>query len=165
MLLELFETQAHFGHQRKYRTPQLRPSIYKSVNQLDIINLDITIQQIDIAKKALLNFKDSSILLVSERSIEETKVNIVNLKILPKWKSGYISNFDFGKLDVIPALVIVDKVAYQYNLIKECKKAKILVIGFCDTNTPFSIYKDIDYPIVINDDSNEAIKLLLNNLL
>ncbi len=161
MLKKLVSTQAHFGHKKIFRTPQLKKYLYSCHNGIDIINLDCTINQIDICLKFFQKNKEKSILIISSREL----LLEGNWKQLTKWKPGYISNFYFGKLETIPEIIIVDKVAYNHNLINEAKKANIVIIGLCDTNTPNDILRKVDYPIVINDDSDSAIKLLLNTLI
>lgn len=164
MLLELFNAQAHFGHYKKYRTPQLKNHIYKSINKIDFIDLELTMEQITLAQSFLFRNNSKKILIVSNRDFVLDR-DLNQVSIIKKWKPGYISNLRYGKLESIPDIVIIDKAAYQYNLVKESVKANVTIIGICDTNTPFSIYNKIDYPIVINDDNNMAIELLLNYLI
>ena len=161
MLKKLVSTQAHFGHQRRFRTPQLKKYLYTCYNGIDIINLDYTINQIDICLNFFQKNKEKNILIISSRELCPKG----NWKQILKWKPGYISNFVFGKLEEFPEIIIVDKAAYNDNLINEAKKANIVIIGLCDTNTPNDILRKVDYPIVINDDSDSAIKLLLNTLI
>lgn len=164
ILVNLFKSQGHIGHQRQYRTPQLKEYIYSTIQNIDIINLDLTVNQIEMAVEFLRKQQKKNILIISERIFIHSNINNNILK-LNKWKPGFISNIKYGKLEEIPDIIIVDKVAYNHNLIKESFKAGIIIIGFCDTNTPTSIFNKINYPIVINDDSNSTIEILLNYLI
>lgn len=119
MLLNLFENQAHFGHYRKHRTPQLNSNIYTTKFGVDFINLDLSVKQIELAKDFISRTRGKNILIVSARSYLISKNSENNIYQISKWKPGYISNFDYGKLDELPNIVIVDKAAYQENLIKK----------------------------------------------
>lgn len=164
MLVDLFNSQAYIGHQRKYRTPQLQKYIYCRIHGIDIINLDFTIRQIENAINFLEQNKEKKLLVVSRRQTQCFLDNCLVSKI-EKFKPGYISNFNYGKLDFIPDIIVIDKVADNHNLIKEASKEGVTMIGFCDTNTPFSLFSKINYPIVINDDSDKAIQYLLSHLI
>lgn len=163
ILKDLFNAQAHIGHLKKFRTPQLNNFIHETVFKIDIINLDKTIVQIEKAKLFLKEQFMPNILIVSNKDFDfSDEENIFQIK---KWKPGYISNFESSKLEVMPDILIIEKSAYNSNLIKEAKKKGLIIIGVCDTNVPFNIYKDIDYPIVMNDDSSNAVELLINYLI
>ena len=47
---ELLEAGVHFGHQTKRWNPKMKPYIFEKRNQIYIINLDVTVQQLHRAR-------------------------------------------------------------------------------------------------------------------
>lgn len=65
----------------------------------------------------------------------------------------------------MPDLIILDKCAYNQAIVKEANKLQIPIIGICDTNTPFNILSKIQMPIIMNDDSDNATRYVIETLL
>lgn len=147
MLEKLFNTQAYFGHNKKDRNPKLKPFIYKTINGLDIIDLDQTTIKIKHIQHFLEPYRQEDILIVSDRHASGVK----------KWKPGMLTNFQFSGLDKMPSVIIVDRVDKNKIAVNEALKCNIPVIGICDTNASI---KDLKLFVVINDDSDKAIHTL-----
>lgn len=155
----LFKNQAHLGHLKQFRHPKMKSFIYKTIHQQDIINLEYTIKQFDLAKDLVSLLSNQNILLVSKNEIFFNKENITQIN---KWKPGFITNFHYGKLTNFPDLIVVDSVSRNAIAIKEAKKYDIPVIAICDTN---AFFDSTIYNIVMNDDNKPNTQLVLENLL
>jgi ribosomal protein S2 len=151
----LFNVQAHIGHFKKFRNPQIKPFLYGTYQKLDIIDLDFTLKQIIDAKKVISQIDNSNVLLISS-SFESQ--DIISYK---KWKAGMLTNFQYSQLDNLPKMLIVDSVKRNEIALKEAKKMNILTLGLCDTNAD---YQKVDIAIITNDDSKNATHLILNYL-
>lgn len=84
MIKELFDTQSHFGHNRKYRTPQLRSYLYTTVNKIDIIDLEKSVCQILFGKNFISKHPNFNILIVSSK-LEDLSSD--NIQVIKKWKT------------------------------------------------------------------------------
>lgn len=152
MLEKLFNAQAHFGHFKKVRNPKLKPFIYKTINGLDIIDLDQTTIKIKHIQHFLEPYQYEDILIVSDRRADGVK----------KWKPGMLTNFQFSRLDKMPSVMIIDRVDKNKIAVNEALKCNIPVIGICDTNASI---KNLKLFVVINDDSDKAIKTLFEMII
>ena len=148
----LFKCQAHIGHLKKYRHPKIKPFLFGTYNNLDIINLDITIKQLVIAKQIIQHFNIEDILIIS--SIED-------LSNISKWKAGTLTNLK-SKHYCCPKILVVDSIKKNQIAVTEALKMNIPIIGICDTNVSI---ENIDYPIIMNDDNNNAKITVLKFLL
>ena len=50
---KLLEAGVHFGHQTRRWNPKMKPNIYASRNNVYIINLEKTLEQLDVAYAAM----------------------------------------------------------------------------------------------------------------
>ena len=81
--------------------------------------------------------------------------------------SKYIARLErfYGGLTALtkrPDVLLVIDVKKEHNAVVEAKKSAIPVVGISDTNADPD---QIDYPIVANDDSPEAVEFLIQRLL
>ena len=66
---KLLEAGVHFGHQTRRWNPKMKPYIYTSRNNVYIINLEKTLEKLDIAYAAMKDIaeKRAKILLVGTK--------------------------------------------------------------------------------------------------
>lgn len=155
LIKQLFSTQAHWGHQKQFRNPKLKDFIYTTIHKVDIINLEFTVQQMEVSKAIIKRYHTYDILLISTRGKE------LNVDSITKWKPGTLTNFQFGRLDKMPKLIVVDNAEGNAIALKEAKICNIPTIGFCDTNCDLT---NIDQFIIVNDDNDNSINFVLNYL-
>lgn len=159
LLKQLFDLKSHFGHQKKFRQPALKPFIYKTINGIDIINLEHTVAQINSAKEIIKNYPAEDILIISNRT---GFIKNSNTSVIPKWKPGMLTNFKFGSLVKKPELLIVDRAEKNSILLKEAQRCNVKSICLCDTNS--SLF-NVGQLVVINDDSDMVINFVIDYLL
>jgi small subunit ribosomal protein S2 len=98
---KLFELGAHLGHKKNRLHPKSRKYIYKIVNGVSVIDLTMSIEQLDKAKKVLAQYgkEGKFILVVATKKVaaqyvaELCKNNNVP-SITSKWLPGLLTNFD-----------------------------------------------------------------------
>ncbi|MBP7966932.1 30S ribosomal protein S2 [Candidatus Woesebacteria bacterium] len=98
---ELFELGAHLGHKKSRLHPKAKKSVYKIINGTSIIDLTKTVEQLDTAKKFLIqSAKDEkSILVVGTKKVasaflrEYCTTNKLAY-ITSKWLPGLLTNFE-----------------------------------------------------------------------
>ncbi|MCL4393049.1 30S ribosomal protein S2 [Patescibacteria group bacterium] len=97
---DLMETGVHFGHQVKRWNPKMKPYIYTSFNGSHIIDLDKTLEHLNIAIEFLKKSKKEGkkILFLGTKKQIQDIVKEVALKnndyyINHKWPGGFLTNF------------------------------------------------------------------------
>jgi len=98
---QLFEMGAHLGHKKNRLHPKSRRFIYKIVNGVSIIDLTLTVDQLEIAAKALSQAKKEgkNLLVVATKKVaaqyvaELSKENQIPA-VTSKWLPGLLTNFD-----------------------------------------------------------------------
>ncbi len=159
LIQNLFKTQSYCGHKKQFRNPKLKSFIYKTINKLDFIDLDKTVIQIENCKKIINQYSSDDILIISSLS-KDFKYNS-NVNVVTKWKPGMLTNFSFSKLNKKPKLLIIERAFNNKIALKEANICGVKTIGFCDTN---SSLVNVDFPIIINDDSRSSTELVMNFL-
>lgn len=98
---ELFELGAHLGHKKNRLHPKSRKFIYKIVNGVSIIDLTLTVGQLDVAMKALTQAgKDGkNLLVVATKKVAAQYVSEISKEhnipaVTSKWLPGLLTNFD-----------------------------------------------------------------------
>jgi ribosomal protein S2 len=154
-LKNLFDTQGHIGHLKQYRHPSIKPFLFTTYNTIDIIDLKHSLEQIKTAKHFLNQFLKNELAVISKL------IDFQDVLCIKKWKAGILTN-PLSLHHITPKVLIIDSVSRNSIAVKEAKRKNICIVGFCDTNTSL---KNIDYPIIINDDSFNNNRLILNYLL
>lgn len=98
---QLFELGAHLGHKKNRLHPKSRKFIYKIINGVSIIDLTLTVGQLDAAKKVLAQAKKDgkSLLVVATKKVAAQYVAELSKEhqipaVTSKWLPGLLTNFD-----------------------------------------------------------------------
>jgi small subunit ribosomal protein S2 len=98
---QLFELGAHLGHKKNRLHPKSRKFIYKIINGVSIIDLTLTVGQLDAAKKVLTQAKKEgkSLLVVATKKVAAQYVAELSKEhqipaVTSKWLPGLLTNFD-----------------------------------------------------------------------
>ncbi|PYL10375.1 MAG: 30S ribosomal protein S2 [Verrucomicrobia bacterium] len=96
---ELLEAGVHFGHQTKRWNPKMKPYIYEKRNQIYIINLDQTVQQLQRATEFLQEVarRGGRILFVgckkqAQEAIKEAALACGQFYVNQRWLGGTLTN-------------------------------------------------------------------------
>lgn len=99
LLPELLEAGVHFGHQTKRWNPKMKPFIFEQRNQIYIINLDETVQQLHRATEFLqeVTRRSGKILFVgckkqAQEAIKEAAVACGQFYVNQRWLGGTLTN-------------------------------------------------------------------------
>lgn len=100
---ELLEAGVHFGHQTKYWNPKMKKYIFGSRNNIHVINLDKTLENLEGSHGALSFVKQviknkKTILIVGTRSqakdiVKEIAEQINMPYVINRWLGGMLTNF------------------------------------------------------------------------
>jgi small subunit ribosomal protein S2 len=98
-LAELVEAGVHFGHQTRRWNPKMKPYILESRNQIHILNIEETVNQIDKAADFLagLATKGKKILFVgckrqAQEAVREAAEACGQLYVNHRWLGGTLTN-------------------------------------------------------------------------
>ncbi len=98
---QLFELGAHLGHRKSRLHPRARQFVYQIIDGVSIIDLEDTVEQIDIAKKVLAEAaKENKSLLIcaTKKAVAANAAELargVNAHyITTKWLPGLLTNFN-----------------------------------------------------------------------
>ncbi len=96
---ELLEAGVHFGHQTKRWNPKMKPYIFEQRNQIYIINLDQTVQQLHRATEFLqeVTRRGGKILFVgckkqAQEAVKEAAVACGQFYVNQRWLGGTLTN-------------------------------------------------------------------------
>src|ERR1700678_4570365 len=99
LMTELLEAGVHFGHQTKRWNPKMKPYIFEKRNAIYIINLGVTVQQIDAATQFLAETarRGGKILLVGckkqeQEAIKEAATACGQFYVSQRWLGGTLTN-------------------------------------------------------------------------
>lgn len=100
---ELLEAGVHFGHQTKYWNPKMKKYIFGSRNNIHVINLDKTLENIEGSSGALSFVRQviknkGTILVVGTRAqakdtVKEVAEQIGMPYVINRWLGGMLTNF------------------------------------------------------------------------
>ncbi len=100
-LAELVEAGVHFGHQTKRWNPKMKPFILEKRNQIHILNLEETVQQIDTAAEFLADLarKGKRILFVgckrqAQEAVREAAEACGQFFVNHRWLGGTLTNLE-----------------------------------------------------------------------
>lgn len=114
---DLLEAGVHFGHQTKKWNPQMKPYIFDARNNIHVIDLTQTIQQLEAACNYLSNIvrDGGEILFVgtkkqAQAAVKECASSTGQLYITQRWLGGALTNFNtvkksIGRLNKIEKMV------------------------------------------------------------
>jgi small subunit ribosomal protein S2 len=99
LMTELLEAGVHFGHQTKRWNPKMKPYIFEKRNAIYIINLGVTVQQIDAATQFLAETarRGGKILFVgckkqAQEAIKEAATACGQFYVNQRWLGGTLTN-------------------------------------------------------------------------
>lgn len=97
---KLLENGVHFGHQTRRWNPKMKENIYASRNGVHIINLEKTMEQIDVAYAEIKSIaeKGGKILFVgtkkqAQATIEEEALRSGSFYVSQRWLGGLLTNY------------------------------------------------------------------------
>ena len=97
---KLLEAGVHFGHQTRRWNPKMKPNIYASRNGVYIINLEKTLEQLDVAYAAMKEIaeKGGKVLFVGTKKQAQTVVVEEALRsgsffVNQRWLGGLLTNY------------------------------------------------------------------------
>ena len=98
-MTELLEAGVHFGHQTKRWNPKMKPFIFEKRNAIYIINLGVTVRQLDTATHFLSEVarRGGKILFVgckkqAQEAIKEAAVACGQFYVNQRWLGGTLTN-------------------------------------------------------------------------
>jgi small subunit ribosomal protein S2 len=99
LMTELLEAGVHFGHQTKRWNPKMKPYIFEKRNAIYIINLGVTVRQIDSATHFLSDIarRGGKILFVgckkqAQEAIKEAATACGQFYVNQRWLGGTLTN-------------------------------------------------------------------------
>jgi small subunit ribosomal protein S2 len=99
LMTELLEAGVHFGHQTKRWNPKMKPYIFDKRNAIYIINLGVTVRQLDAATQFLADVarRGGKILFVgckkqAQEAIKEAAVACGQFYVNQRWLGGTLTN-------------------------------------------------------------------------
>lgn len=97
---KLLEAGVHFGHQTRRWNPKMKPNIYANKNGVYIINLEKTLEQLDVAYAAMKEIAENGgkVLFVGTKKQAQTVVVEEALRsgsfyVNQRWLGGLLTNF------------------------------------------------------------------------
>jgi small subunit ribosomal protein S2 len=99
LMTELLEAGVHFGHQTKRWNPKMKPYIFEKRNAIYIINLGVTVRQLDAGTQFLAEVarRGGKILFVgckkqAQEAIKEAAVACGQFYVNQRWLGGTLTN-------------------------------------------------------------------------
>ncbi len=99
LMTELLEAGVHFGHQTKRWNPKMKPYIFEKRNAIYIINLGVTVRQLDAATQFLADVarRGGKILFVgckkqAQEAIKEAATACGQFYVNQRWLGGTLTN-------------------------------------------------------------------------
>jgi small subunit ribosomal protein S2 len=99
LMTELLEAGVHFGHQTKRWNPKMKPYIFEKRNAIYIINLGVTVRQLDVATQFLADVarRGGKILFVgckkqAQEAIKEAATACGQFYVNQRWLGGTLTN-------------------------------------------------------------------------
>src|SRR6201985_3694374 len=99
LMTELLEAGVHFGHQTKRWNPKMKPYIFEKRNAIYIINLGVTVRQLDSAPQFLGDIarRGGKILFVgckkqAQEAIKEAAIACGQYYVNQRWLGGTLNN-------------------------------------------------------------------------
>lgn len=143
-ITDLYNAKIHFGHLRRFVSPNMFNYIHTTNNKISIINLDLTLNAIKIALNFIENIilNNGTILFVGTKRQASTAIHSYAEKInMPyvnfRWLGGTLTNYDTIKKSILKLKELEEKIKNdQLNhltkkeILKENKTLKKLKLNF-----------------------------------
>ena len=98
---DMFEAGVHYGTLRASRNPSVKKYVYGTKGTVDIINVEITVQQIEKAKEFIADLKVNGkvILFATSKSevvdlVKDSAIRFNSPYIAGRWVGGLFTNFE-----------------------------------------------------------------------
>lgn len=98
---DMFEAGVHYGTLRASRNPSVKKYVYGTKGTVDIINVEITVQQIEKAKEFIADLKANGkvILFATSKSevvdlVKDSAIRFNSPYIAGRWVGGLFTNFE-----------------------------------------------------------------------
>jgi len=99
LMTELLEAGVHFGHQTKRWNPKMKPFIFEKRNSIYIIDLGVTVKQLQTATEMLSNIaaRKGKVLFVgckkqAQEAVKEAAVTSGQFYVNQRWLGGTLTN-------------------------------------------------------------------------
>lgn len=156
------------GHNINYIPPiekKYKKKIYNKIFYIDPLKV---VKSIKTLFFFLIKFykKKRISLFVSTKKQHEIIINKykkkINFYFLSKWNCGTITNINqISKIKKIPDIIFVFDPVKNFSIVREAIKKQIIIVIFSDSHYP---YKNYDFYIPINDDSEKSLDFVLKNI-
>ena len=104
---DLLEAGVHFGHQTRRWNPRMKPYIFIERNGIHIIDLQKTLESLEVARKAIFDLTRAgeSVLFVGTKKqaqpvLVEEAVRCGNFHVTERWLGGLLTNFQTIKMSI-----------------------------------------------------------------
>ena len=125
LMTELLEAGVHFGHQTKRWNPKMKPYIFEKRNAIYIINLGVTVRQLDAATQFLADVarRGGKILFVgckkqAQEAIKEAAVACGQFYVNQRWLGGTLTNLQTIRKSV-GRLKYIEEIDKDPNLLED----------------------------------------------
>ncbi len=152
---EYLASGIHIG--MKQKTDQMKDFIYKiREDGLAVLNLSMIDERIQTASKFLA--RQENILVVTRKNIAFDSIKkfaeVINARVVAgRFMPGTLTNPTYKNFFEAQAIIIVDPLN-DIQALKEAVKARVPVVGICDT---FNEVKDIDLIIPANNKGKRSV--------
>lgn len=116
LLEEMMKSGVHYGRGKKYTHPSMRPYLLKSLRNIEIFNLNLTLQKLNEVCDFLTKLLDEKKLILfvgispaSSEKIREIAERFKQPYLNYKWIGGFLTNFQ----------TILSRLAYFKNLLQK----------------------------------------------
>nr|BBD14151.1 ribosomal protein S2 [Ophirina amphinema] len=161
-LSTLVSDLAHLGQEEKVLFPKLKPYVLGNRGGFSIINLERTLNQLNIGLRIVRNIcLAGGRILVLESRIDRANIaqfyfsGIKSVTFKKNWRGGSLTNNE-GLSDSLPDLILIFGGSEHRSVIKEAARLGIPVVGVVDTDCDLL---GIDYPILCNSISLTSLVL------
>lgn len=182
---QMLNSNIHIGHTKRFLNVGIKPYLLGSRNNIYILNITKTPFQFKSFINILINLISlrQKLLIVKDRDVFNFK-RLLNLKQVyysdRKWIGGSLTNFrqvrqsatfkldnnsfnSLGSMRYMPSLVFFFDVDLSKWALIEAANLEIPIVSIVDSNT--SLINHINYPIIGNNKSFEALFLYLSILI
>ncbi len=133
LIKEMFEAGAHIGYSKSKRHPSTKKAIFESRQKKDIINLEITEQQLTEALSLLVDIKAKGLQVLfvgtkpEAKGVIQTQAELIDMPfVTERWLGGTLTNRKELKSRVDRLLELED-LAERDELVAATKKEKLML--------------------------------------
>ncbi|MGX7589472.1 30S ribosomal protein S2 [Candidatus Vidania fulgoroideorum] len=165
IIKKIIKNKINIGHNLNYNYPiekKYRKKIFNRICIIDSYKILKEIKKLFYFLKIFYKKKRIS-LFVSTKKNHKNIINFffkkINFFYKFNWVRGSITNYKLK--NKLPDIIFIFDPIKNFSIIKEAKKKSIKVVIFGDSHY---VYKNYDFFIPINDDSEKSIYFILNQL-